>query len=183
LAKIRIEGYLLQKKLQEALLQIVGSQSWKGIELNLDEKGLRKYKWDMGYFIDGNTTYVEFDGHIHYQSPENIGRDKFKDQLLFDRKILTVRIPYWVQLTSETLHHYFGLEAEIIQNFPHGFITTKEYPSSYCEMGLERFRSELSKLPESVRNDVINSLEKRAAEHRFGRKFVIPECLENEFSR
>ena len=43
-----------------------------------------------------------------------------------------MRFPYWVQLDSTTLWHYFGLEAEIEQSFPHGFITTKLFPASFC---------------------------------------------------
>ena len=57
-----------------------------------------------------------------------------------------VRVPYWVQLDRTTLGHYFGLSAEIEQRFPHGFITTKLFPASYCELGVERFRRELEAL-------------------------------------
>src|ERR1035438_355061 len=45
-----------------------------------------------------------------------------------------------------------GLEAEIDQSFPHGFITTKLFPASFCELGIERFRAELLALPGSVRD-------------------------------
>jgi hypothetical protein len=88
-----------------------------------------------------------------------------------------VRFPYWIQLDNLTLKHYFGLEAEIEQSFPHGFITTKLFPASFCELGIERFRAELLPLPASVRDAVISSLRQRVAEH--GLHYVLPKLLED----
>jgi hypothetical protein len=68
-----------------------------------------------------------------------------------------------------------GLEAEIDQSFPHGFITTKLFPASFCELGIERFRAELLALPGSVRDAVISSLRQRVAEH--GLQYVLPKSL------
>jgi hypothetical protein len=68
-----------------------------------------------------------------------------------------------------------GLEAEIDQSFPHGFITTKLFPASFCELGIERFRAELLALPGSVRDAVISSLRQRVAEH--GLQYVLPKAL------
>jgi hypothetical protein len=86
-----------------------------------------------------------------------------------------VRFPYWVQLTTETLCHYCGLDAQVVQDFPHGFIVTKIFPASFCELGVERFRGELEQLPEGVRVAVIKSLQDRAKEH--GRQYVVPAAL------
>ena len=65
----------------------------------------------------------------------------------------------------------------IDQDFPHGFITTKLFPASYCEMGVPRFRSELQSLPTSVSDAVIDSLRERAEEH--GIEYVLPSALRN----
>ena len=54
-----------------------------------------------------------------------------------------MRFPYWVQLDNFTLKHYFDLDAKIEQSFPHGFITTKLFPASFCELGIKRFRAEI----------------------------------------
>jgi len=175
---ITIDGYLVERKLQDAMKEIVGAENWIGTQVQIDENGVRRFRWDMGFKLGDVTTYVEFDGHLHYQRPENIRRDKCKDKILQDREIKTVRIPYWVQLTTETLCHYFGIEKPIDQDFPHGFIKTKEFPSSFCEMGIERFKKEIGSLPEGVRAAVISSLRERAAEHTYGRKYVIPTALD-----
>ena len=86
-----------------------------------------------------------------------------------------VRFPYWVQLDNFTLKHYFGLEAKIERSFPHGFITTKLLPASFCELGIERFRSELLALPQNVRDAVISSLRERVSE--YGLQYVLPKAL------
>ena len=80
-----------------------------------------------------------------------------------------------MQLDKTTARHYFGLEAEIQQSFPHGFITTKLFPASFCELGIERFRTELVGLPQPVREAVMASLRDRVQEH--GLEFVLPGSL------
>jgi hypothetical protein len=73
--------------------------------------------------------------------------------------------PDWVQLDSLTLKHYFGLDVKIEQSFPHGFITTKLFPASFCELGIERFRAELAAFPSRrPRSDSASS--GRTGQHR-----------------
>ena len=86
-----------------------------------------------------------------------------------------VRFPYWIQLDNTTLEHFFGLEAQIEQSFPHGFITTKLFPALFCELGIERFRAELLSIPATVREAVVSSLLDRIAEH--GVEYVLPRVL------
>ncbi|HRI18477.1 MAG TPA: hypothetical protein PL196_08155, partial [Burkholderiaceae bacterium] len=118
---------------------------------------------------------VEFDGDEHYRHSLKIKVDREKDGYARDDGYRVVRMPYWVQLTTETLKYYFDLDANIVQNFPHGFITTKVFPASYCEMGIDRFRRELDALPVATRSAVVSSLRDRAEEH--GIEFVLPAGL------
>jgi hypothetical protein len=71
--------------------------------------------------------------------------------------------------------HWFGLDADIEQSFPHGFITTKLFPASFCELGVGRFRRDLEALPAAVRGAVIGSLRDRVAE--YGIEYVLPTEL------
>ena len=154
---IKIEGYLTESKLSEALQQIVPN-GWLGDQVHVEGS---RYRWDMSYQIDGKATMVEYDGDEHYRHSLKIKADRAKDEIARKLGCRVVRFPYWVQLDSLTLKHYFGLEAQIEQSFPHGFITTKLFPASFCELGVERFRAELLALPESVREAVISSLRER----------------------
>lgn len=171
---ITITGYLVQAKLEQALQEIVGSNNWRGREVRLPT-GRRR--WDMSYEINGVITVVEFDGDEHYRHTLKIKTDKEKDAVAHEHGFRVVRFPYWVQLTSETLTHYFGLAANISQDFPHGFITTKVFPASFCELGIARFKQELNSLPPQVKNSVMDSLQSRAIEH--GIEYVLPTSLRN----
>jgi hypothetical protein len=168
---ISIEGYLIQSKLEAALKAIVG-EGWIGRELKVIGTHRR---WDMAYRLRGATTVVEFDGDEHYRNTLKIKTDREKDAIAISLGYSVVRVPYWVQLTTETLKYYFALDGVVKQSFPHGFIATKIFPASFCGLGLERFRGELEALPNSVKDSVIKSLEARSAEH--GLKYVLPEQL------
>lgn len=169
---ITIEGYLLQGKLESALKQLVGEANWLGRELRVPDS---RRRWDMAYEIQGHTTVVEFDGDQHYWDSLKIKVDVEKDTVAHSLGYSVVRIPYWVQLTTETVQHYFGIQAQIAQDFPHGFITTKIFPASFSELGVSRFFREISALPGSTKNAVISSLQDRAQEH--GIEYVLPPSL------
>ena len=169
---IKINGYLLQKKLESALREIVGHDSWRGRELRVPNS---RRRWDMAYQLNGQMTVVEFDGDAHYWNSLKIKVDSEKDAVAKDLGYTVVRMPYWVQLTTETLLHYFDLHAQIEQDFPHGFIATKIFPASYSELGISRFERELTSLPEVTRTAVIDSLRDRATEH--GVEYVLPSKL------
>jgi hypothetical protein len=168
---IQIEGYLTQKKLETALQSVVGN-AWRGREISVP--GSRR-RWDMAYSIGTRTVVIEYDGDAHYCNSLKITIDREKDQRACDLQFEVVRFPYWVQLTTETLSHYFDLTEEVRQEFPHGFITTKVFPASFCPLGLERFLRELNDLPHRVQKAVVRSLRDRAKEH--GSEYVIPEPM------
>jgi hypothetical protein len=118
---------------------------------------------------------VEYDGPEHYRDSVKIRADRQKDDLAAANGMRLVRVPYWVQLDRMMARHWFGLEADIEQSFPHGFITTKLFPASFCEFGVMRFRRELEALPAAVREAVIRSLRDRAA--KYGIEYVLPTEL------
>ncbi len=129
----------------------------------------------MGFSDGERRVVVEFDGDEHYRNTMKIKADREKDAIAAREHVQVVRIPYWVQLGRVTFPHFFGFDAEIDQDFPHGFITTKVFPASYCELGLERFTRELNGLPGQVRDAVVKSLRERAVEH--GLEYVLPSSL------
>ena len=169
--KIHIPGYLTQEKLQDALQQIV-ADSWLGHEVTVP--GSRQ-RWDMALRVRRGVVVVEYDGDEHYRNTLRMKSDRDKDAVAAEHGFQVVRFPYWVQLTSETLTHFFGLTAEVEQDFPHGFITTRIFPASYCEMGVRRFQSELDALPRGVKRDVVLSLNSQITKH--GVEYVLPTSL------
>jgi hypothetical protein len=171
MAVVTIEGHLTEQKLTEALQQLVGD-AWLGGQLKL--AGDRR-RWDAAFRRVDVVVLAEFDGPDHYCHSLKIKADRAKDEAARQLPATLVRVPYWVQLDSVTLAHYFGLTAEVRCDFPHGFVTTKHFPASFCELGVARFERELSELPAGVQAEVVRSLEERAREH--GLEYVLPSRL------
>lgn len=171
-APILLSGYLTELSLVDALLRIVGVDNWLGGQLRAPKC---RRRWDMGFRSASGIVVVEYDGDGHYCNTLKIKGDAEKDRIAQDQGWRTVRIPYWLQLDSTTLAHYFGLDFPIQTSFPHGFITTKVFPASFCEMGVDRFEREMSALPEAIRSDVLKSLRDRAEVH--GVEYVLPQRL------
>ena len=168
---VKIEGYLTESKLAKALKELLPDR-WLGDQVGVANG---RQRWDMSCQLDSIITVVEYDGDEHYRHSIKIKGDRAKDEIAKTQNYRVVRFPYWIQLDSLTLKHFFGLEAQVEQSFPHGFITTKLFPASFCELGIERFRAELRALPLSIREAVISSLRERVAEH--GLQYVLPTSL------
>jgi hypothetical protein len=169
--KVVIESHLTEPKLAAALQQLVGA-AWAGGQVSLP--GSRR-RFDMAFRAGCTTLLVEYDGDEHYRDSLKIRADRHKDDLAAANGMRLVRVPYWVQLDRTMARHWFGLDADIEQSFPHGFITTKVFPASFCELGVGRFRRELGTLPAAVREAVIHSLRDRATD--YGVDYVLPSEL------
>ena len=166
-----VDGYLTESKLAVALEQIVG-KSWAGGQVTLPKS---RRRWDMAFKRKGRLVLVEYDGDEHYRHSLKIKGDREKNRLARENGMSLIRVPYWVQLDNITVRHYFGLEGEIEQDFPHGFITTKHFPASFCELGIARFMQELQSLPTQVKTAVVQSLRERVNE--YGLEYVMPSPL------
>ncbi|MHB1955104.1 MAG: hypothetical protein ACYCOU_15310, partial [Sulfobacillus sp.] len=116
---ITFTDHLIQSTLADALKTLVGDDNWIGTEQRVP--GTRR-RWDMMFRWDGETFVVEFDGDQHYHDSLVMRADAEKDRIADELGYITIRIPYFVQLTTQTLKHYFGIDADIVQEFPHGFV-------------------------------------------------------------
>jgi len=177
MTQISIEGYLTQGKLEKAIKSLVDPADWIGREVRISPASLKR--WDFSFKTNHLIYVVEFDGDRHYRDSLTIKNDREKDLVAIGLGHEVVRVPYWVQLTTETLRHYFNITADVNQDFPHGFITTKFFPASFCELGVERFSKELIALPFNAQKSVVKSLQDRATE--YGLEFVLPEKLRTNF--
>jgi hypothetical protein len=169
--RIVIESYLTEPRLKLALQQIFGND-WLGGQFGLPNS---RRRFDMAFRLNSAIVLVEYDGDEHYRHSLKIKADREKDILASKNGMRLVRIPYWVQLDTMMAMHWFGIEVQIEQSFLHGFITTKLFPASFCELGIARFLRELDAIPAEVRHDVVTSLRKRVAE--YGIEYVVPEKL------
>jgi hypothetical protein len=165
-----VEKYMTEAKLAAILRELTGTSFGEQFQI----PG-RAFRWDMSYELGGKRFLVEYDGDEHYRNSLVIRADREKARIATENGFESIRFPYWLQLDDFSLEHFFGLRAHIVQEFPHGFITTKLFPASYCELGVERFAAELNSLPERLRWPVLVSLREKS--ERFGIEYVLPTTL------
>lgn len=166
-----IEGYLTQKKLGDFLRHYLEE---RGVLETLEtEKRVpdTRRRWDFYYELDGKRIVVEFDGDRHYCNSMTIMSDHIKNQIAEYNCIETIRIPYFIQLNSQTFEYYFGEKYGIETDFAHGFITTKVFPASFCTLGLKRYESEMASLPDNITGDVKSSLKEQC--DKLGEMYVM----------
>ena len=149
--KIKYDGFLLESKMQNIILQVDGVENFG---FNVKDK-YTSFEWDSIFEYKGNTVVMEFDSHFHYQNPKTIVNDIYKNMECEDRGWKIYRIPYFVQLTQDTTSIFTPFEnTEITTDYKHGFVKSKKYPAGYCHLGMERFEKEFKKLPKKVKEDI-----------------------------
>jgi hypothetical protein len=149
----KIIDYLTEEKLVD-FVKFITKDKFISTEYKIE-----KYSYDVAYYNkDNKIILVEFDGDSHYTRPDVIKRDIIKDKLVAKSNFSLIRIPYFIQLNNETFKYYFkeDYNVNIIQDFPHGFIESKIYPSYYCELGIDKFKEQLNEINKQFPNICLN---------------------------
>lgn len=152
---IAYNSYLTESKLGALLNEAYGEEV-------VPEFAFEKSKFRYDYAIPSKKVLVEFDGDSHYRDANVIFRDLQKEELAAKNGFRIIRIPYFVQLKGEGFQHLFGWLNPLWEpstDFPHGFITTKILPASFCAKGIQRFERELQTLPSCVAEQIVESLQ------------------------
>lgn len=165
-----VSSYLTEKK----LAAIISELAPEGFVSQFKLDGFN-YRWDFKYEAPSERVLVEYDGDEHYRNTTVIRVDRAKAKLASEHGFRSIAFPYWLQLDTFTLKHFFGFHADVVRDFPHGFITTKLFPASFCELGVARFQEEFSRLPLQLQRPVLKSLRERADE--YGVDYVLPSDL------
>lgn len=119
---------------------------------------------------------VEFDGYGHYNQPDNILIDVYKDDVYRDMGYEIVRIPYFIQMSKGVVKLLFDRDIDIEQVYPHGFIDEKAMlPAYFCELGINRFQKDLDRF-EMFKKEIIKSLDDKYEEYR-NINLVLPPSL------
>jgi len=161
---IEITDYLTEDGLAKILEKICLETGNVFINRQVKIPPLNRMPFDIELLWLGKKTFVEFDGYYHYQDAKTIYNDELKNNIIEENKYDLIRIPYWVQLDTESFKHYFNFDYEIKTSFPHGFIDSKALlPASFCRLGFLRFEKELEVLSAtSIPQKVIDSLYSKA---------------------
>lgn len=114
------------------------------------------YKIRPDYRSDSLMLIVEFDGLPHYQNPDVILKDKTNTAIYESYGYKVVRIPYFIQLTSEVVKQLFNRNVDGLfdGSKPSLNIESRCTPAYLCHMGVERMKQEFKKFPEQYKVNV-----------------------------
>ena len=152
-----MNNYLTEDKLQELLLLLYPDHEFvrNKVVPNSEIKNRPDYRNEELKLI------IEFDGDGHYCVPNEICKDKLKDEVYINIGYKVIRIPYFVQPSKIVIMNLFGIAYDIKQIFPHGFISDRAIlPAAYCELGINRFLDDLKRF-HYIREDIINSIKEK----------------------
>ena len=148
-------NYLTEKSLGEALSFIFPNQIFIHNK-KVPNSGINNRP---DYRCEGLKLIVEFDGYMHYTDSRTQTRDINKISIYELMGYKVVNIPYFVQLSKETIKYYFDLDVDWIQTYPHGFIDSNcKLPADFNSRGIRNFRNQILNLPIDIRDEIMESL-------------------------
>ena len=131
------KDYLTEKSLGDALevlfpdTEIIHNKNHKDLGFRPD------------YVIPTENLIVEFNGFGHYTNNKIVEQDYHKRMEAESLGIRTISIPYFIQLDSRMIHHYFGKDSNDFNDYPYGFVDKKAVlPGQFSSLGLNRFIAE-----------------------------------------
>lgn len=133
--------------LTEAGLGVILSEVFPAFEFVHDKSvpGSNNTRWRPDYRCEKIKLIVEFDGDSHYSKAARIISDCEKDSEYKRLGYKIIRIPYFIQMSSDVLVHVFGISQPFTQKYPQGFIDPKAMlPADFCELGVKKFVDDLS---------------------------------------
>lgn len=104
---------------------------------------------------------IEFDGLPHYQKPDIILNDILKNKIYKENGYKVIRIPYFIQLTKESVKTLFGIDLDIDlfdlslvnKNMSLG-IHSRATPAYLCPLGIKRMAEDYIKFPKHLQVDL-----------------------------
>lgn len=139
--------------------------------------GATNQRFRPDYRCERKKLIIEFDGYAHYCKASQIINDMEKDQNyeLLGYKI--VRIPYFIQMTTNVLFLIFAENIPFQQVYEHGFVDSEAVlPADFCELGLNKFLADLQTYA-FHRQPIIESLKRKIAE-KGNKNLVLPPSMQ-----
>jgi len=173
MAETKPTGEMSEKNLVKVASILRPTNKWESQQrFYYDKSNKRRYYKVDCISYDGKIV-IEYEGPNHYIDVWKSLRDDARKQYFISAGYTFFRWPYYLQLTKSVAEHYFGpiddqLYSDAIQEtygvssedsiLACGFHSTKNTPSNYTYLGVERFLRELNELPEIVCEQVSESL-------------------------
>lgn len=130
-----------------------------------------KYRPDAR--IESRSLIVEFEGVQHFQNVSTIYKDDVRDDYLTSIGYKVVRIPFYVQLTTDMIKFYFDVDVKYGSEVKSGFYSltsdpaalNPNCPASFSILGYQKFLNNFRDYPESTKQEIIDSLRDQQINH------------------
>ena len=168
--------YLTEDSLENYLNLIFPTHTWEKNTYIFHKKDKVSFRPD--YMCHSLKLVVEFDGFYHYTDVNTILRDERKETILRRDGYKVIRIPYFIQMSTEVIKALFNKDKEVEQVFPHGFIANKSsavLPANFNELGIEKFLGDFERFS-FIKDDIIQSLRDKVIE-KGDIRAVLPKSL------
>lgn len=136
--------------LDEYLDFIFPGSSWIHDE-SFGKHGNKNYRIRPDYRCEELKLIIEFDGVQHYQNPDLIIRDLDNQKTYESFGYKVVRIPYFIQLTSEVVFILFGKKIEddlFPETVPSMGPKGRNTPAYCCPTGIKRMAEDFKRFPQ-----------------------------------
>lgn len=144
--------YLTEKTLGEFLGKLFPNVNDFVHDKAIKESGIRNRP---DYVSQELMLIVEFDGYQHFNQAVRQKSDALKQKVYSEMGYKVIRIPYYVQLSTSMIKHYFDIDYEIEQQYPHGFISDVALrPEDFNLAGLIRLGHDLNTLPKDISDQI-----------------------------
>lgn len=148
-------AYLTEDKLEHYLSQIFPGTIWERNKI-VPDSGIKSRP---DFRCDELKLIVEFDGYQHFTSSKVQQGDYLKDAVYEEMGYRVIRIPYFIQLSSRMISYLFGVDCDVPQVYPHGFIDSKVvYPCDYNIPGTKTYIDIIRGLVEAGYHDVADQI-------------------------
>lgn len=118
-----------------------------------DKAFSKEHKIRPDYRCDELRLIVEVDGTPHYTDPAVIAKDRKNQRIYEDHEYTVVRIPYFIQLTRDTVKELFGVDVGrdlCDPSFPSMGKEWENTPAYCCTAGLKRMAEDFDRFEQQL---------------------------------
>lgn len=183
--KIEMNGkYLTEESLGKILKALYPNRIWDHDKRFKPINSAMVYNFRPDYCCHDLKMCVEFDGPDHYTKANVIQADIKKDLTVQSLDYNIIRIPYFLQLKTDTIKYFFDIDVDFDYGFNHGFINKRvTLPANFCQQGIWKFKDFITSLDKSgsifqeIKESLINKIENSKIPISIATLTVVPTDL------
>lgn len=136
--------------LDDYLLSLYPDKTWIH-DKPFGKRDGQTYRIRPDFLCEEEKLIVEFDGLQHYTNPMNIRKDRANQAVYESFGFKVIRIPYFINLTTEVVKDMFGLNIQnnlFDANLPSMSVKWQNTPAFCCYEGILRMAKDFKRYPQ-----------------------------------